>query len=228
VYATRAERRDAGRRRGAPRAQWLANLARYRTDSIALFHLRPQAISDSASVTLELYWKAVLDGARARDNTGCSGTPGDAAVVAGWSCSVRRWRGVPGTLLHLSAELEELQRWYEAQCDGDWEHEFGATIATLDNPGWTVDIDLERTPLEGRAFTPIEDAPPEARPRSVPSCARFWIGRTRRGAQREAPLDRAGPPYRCSAHAPRRPDASDAARADRRDMAARRRPAALV
>ena len=53
-----------------PRAQWLANLGRYRTDSIALFHVRPQVIGDSASVTLELYWKATWDGARARDNTG--------------------------------------------------------------------------------------------------------------------------------------------------------------
>jgi hypothetical protein len=53
-----------------PRARWLTDLGRYRTDSTALFHVRPQVVGDSASVTLELYWKATLDGARARDNTG--------------------------------------------------------------------------------------------------------------------------------------------------------------
>ena len=42
-----------------------------------------------------------------------------------------------------------LQRWYVGQCDGEWEHSYGVTIDTLDNPGWTVRIDLTGTPLEG-------------------------------------------------------------------------------
>ncbi|MFE2849501.1 Imm53 family immunity protein, partial [Streptomyces scopuliridis] len=32
--------------------------------------------------------------------------------------------------------LDWLQNWYTQQCDGDWEHEWGVKIATLDNPGW--------------------------------------------------------------------------------------------
>jgi len=48
----------------------------------------------------------------------------------------------------MQREIEELQRWYESQCDGDWEHEFGVKVGTLDNPGWMVDIDLEGTSLE--------------------------------------------------------------------------------
>ncbi|MFE9809303.1 immunity 53 family protein [Streptomyces sp. NPDC005548] len=52
-------------------------------------------------------------------------------------------------------ELDWLQRWYAAQCDGDWEHEWGVRIATLDNPGWTVDIDLEDTSLAGRPYAGI-------------------------------------------------------------------------
>jgi hypothetical protein len=36
-----------------------------------------------------------------------------------------------------------LQAWYAAQCDGDWEHDCGVNIATLDNPGWSVEIDLK-------------------------------------------------------------------------------------
>ena len=43
-----------------------------------------------------------------------------------------------------------LQRWYLAQCDGDWEHSSGVKIDTLDNPGWTLRVDLDGTALAGR------------------------------------------------------------------------------
>jgi hypothetical protein len=52
--------------------------------------------------------------------------------------------------------LERLQNWYVAQCDGDWEHGNGIAISTLDNPGWSVKINLEETSLEGRAFAPVK------------------------------------------------------------------------
>ncbi|MFD5122235.1 immunity 53 family protein [Streptomyces sp. NPDC058385] len=58
------------------------------------------------------------------------------------------------TVTDTGDELSWLQQWYAAQCDGDWEHEWGVRIATLDNPGWTVDIDLEETSLAGRAYAP--------------------------------------------------------------------------
>lgn len=45
--------------------------------------------------------------------------------------------------------LELLQEWYSNHCDGDWEHEYGISIETLDNPGWSVTIDLSNTELEG-------------------------------------------------------------------------------
>jgi len=48
--------------------------------------------------------------------------------------------------------LAWLQWWYADQCDGDWEHGEGVAIGTLDNPGWRVEIDIEGTPLEGRAY----------------------------------------------------------------------------
>lgn len=41
-----------------------------------------------------------------------------------------------------------LQHWYESQCNGDWEHSFGITIDTLDNPGWIISIDLAETQWE--------------------------------------------------------------------------------
>ncbi|WUD75256.1 immunity 53 family protein [Streptomyces sp. NBC_00510] len=44
--------------------------------------------------------------------------------------------------------LAWLQEWYLAQCDGDWEHQWGIKIETLDNPGWTVRIEIGGTVLE--------------------------------------------------------------------------------
>ena len=56
--------------------------------------------------------------------------------------------------------LAELQRWYAGQCDGDWEHEFGLEIGTLDNPGWTLTIQLRGTNLENAAFEEVKDLDP--------------------------------------------------------------------
>ncbi len=57
--------------------------------------------------------------------------------------------------------LADLQKWYESQCNEDWEHQYGVTIGTLDNPGWTVTIDLVNTDLEGREFEEAKDLEPE-------------------------------------------------------------------
>jgi hypothetical protein len=35
-----------------------------------------------------------------------------------------------------------LQTWYVSQCNWNWEHHYGISISTLDNPGWRVKIDL--------------------------------------------------------------------------------------
>ena len=51
--------------------------------------------------------------------------------------------------------LQETERWYSSQCDGDWEHMYGVDIGTLDNPGWTVKIDLRDTELEDVPFEPV-------------------------------------------------------------------------
>ena len=44
--------------------------------------------------------------------------------------------------------IERIQDWYIINCNGDWEHSYGYSIATLDNPGWTIRIDLAETCLE--------------------------------------------------------------------------------
>lgn len=40
---------------------------------------------------------------------------------------------------------ERLADWYIRQCDGEWEHSFGITLETLDNPGWRLRIDSAGT-----------------------------------------------------------------------------------
>jgi hypothetical protein len=46
--------------------------------------------------------------------------------------------------------------WYAAQCDGSWEHSHGITIETLDNPGWSVKVDLADTALRDMTFITVE------------------------------------------------------------------------
>ncbi|MGP3934424.1 Imm53 family immunity protein [Nonomuraea sp. KM88] len=49
----------------------------------------------------------------------------------------------------ITDALVFLQSWY-ASCSNDgWEHGYGITIDTLDNPGWRLKIDLVDTPLAG-------------------------------------------------------------------------------
>ncbi len=55
-----------------------------------------------------------------------------------------------------SSPLRRLCRWYQLQCDGDWEHDFGVSLSTLDNPGWRVKINLTETSLELRAFDSLK------------------------------------------------------------------------
>jgi hypothetical protein len=52
-------------------------------------------------------------------------------------------------------EISRLEAWYDAQCDGDWEHSYGVTITSLDNPGWKVEIDLVGTPFADKPFVPV-------------------------------------------------------------------------
>lgn len=53
--------------------------------------------------------------------------------------------------------LDRLIRWYESQCNGDWEHTWGIKIDTLDNPGWKVEINLQGTALASRKFEPVAE-----------------------------------------------------------------------
>jgi Immunity protein 53 len=52
-------------------------------------------------------------------------------------------------------ELQRLQKWYVSQCNGDWEHQYGVAIGTLDNPGWWLRIELADTNLDTAVFPEI-------------------------------------------------------------------------
>lgn len=41
--------------------------------------------------------------------------------------------------------LNWLMNWYNTQCDGNWEHDYGILIETTDNPGWSIEINLQNT-----------------------------------------------------------------------------------
>jgi hypothetical protein len=56
-----------------------------------------------------------------------------------------------------SANLAVLADWYAAQCNGEWEHRYGVSIQSTDNPGWWVKIDLVGTALAERSFATLSD-----------------------------------------------------------------------
>lgn len=51
--------------------------------------------------------------------------------------------------------FEWLQQWYAGHLDGEWEHQNGVRIETLDNPGWSLSVDIGETELRERAFAPV-------------------------------------------------------------------------
>jgi hypothetical protein len=53
-------------------------------------------------------------------------------------------------------ELKWLKNWYLKHCDGDWEHYKRINISTLDNPGWTVEINVSDTNLEDKRFDTVD------------------------------------------------------------------------
>lgn len=52
--------------------------------------------------------------------------------------------------------LTQLGVWYSAQTDGDWEHQHGVTIETIDNPGWSLRVELCGTGISTRELARVE------------------------------------------------------------------------
>ncbi len=53
--------------------------------------------------------------------------------------------------------MKGIEKWFRAQCDGDWEHSYGFSIETTDNPGWYVEIDLTQTAWADRVMPFLRD-----------------------------------------------------------------------
>jgi hypothetical protein len=51
--------------------------------------------------------------------------------------------------------LKRLQEWYTSQYNGGWEHTYGISISTLDNPGWSLNVALTDTYLFDRTFDEV-------------------------------------------------------------------------
>jgi len=52
-------------------------------------------------------------------------------------------------------DIQDLQAWYAQYCDGEWEHFCGIRIDTLDNPGWSLTVDLEDTHCQDQEFKTV-------------------------------------------------------------------------
>ncbi|MBN2754097.1 MAG: hypothetical protein JXR81_04440 [Candidatus Goldbacteria bacterium] len=53
--------------------------------------------------------------------------------------------------------VEWLQKWYENECNGDWEHSYGVSIKTLtDKFGWGIKIELIETKYENKKFNSLD------------------------------------------------------------------------
>ena len=81
------------------------------------------------------------------------GGTGDPAQWDDWLASIRAVHGGElarslGSTADPGDLFGRLQEWYAAQCGGDWEHSCGVRIDTLDNPGWSLHVDLTGTALE--------------------------------------------------------------------------------
>lgn len=47
----------------------------------------------------------------------------------------------------MTSLITKLSSWYYSQCNGDWEHSWGVKLTTLDNPGWSLSVNLTDTDL---------------------------------------------------------------------------------
>jgi hypothetical protein len=54
-----------------------------------------------------------------------------------------------------STSVERLLKWYAARCDGEWEHTTRVSIGTIDNPGWSLFVDLSDSYSTLPSFTRV-------------------------------------------------------------------------
>lgn len=54
-------------------------------------------------------------------------------------------------------DLSKLMKWYSSHCDGEWEHGYGVSLTSLDNPGWLLKVNLAGTNLDGATMDAISE-----------------------------------------------------------------------
>lgn len=93
--------------------------------------------------------------------------------------------------LNERRQSELADAWYLDQCDNDWEHSYGVEIGTLDNPGWTLKINLRDTALKGRTFKKITQGEPAGNLDEWRRTGSWWVADVKDGAFEAAcgPLD---------------------------------------
>ena len=52
--------------------------------------------------------------------------------------------------------LSRFQHWYKSMCNDDWEHTYGVCITNIDNPGWSLKIELIDTPIYEKKFKDLK------------------------------------------------------------------------
>ena len=55
-----------------------------------------------------------------------------------------------------SNTLERLQQWYASMCNGDREHTYGVFISNIDNPDWSLKVELKDTYLHDVEFKELK------------------------------------------------------------------------
>lgn len=87
--------------------------------------------------------------------------------------------------------IDWLMQWYLGHCDGNWEHSYGVAIGTLDNPGWTLKIDVKDTTLESRPFTRVAHGEPSDDLDEWSRTGSWWVADVKGGVFEAAcgPLD---------------------------------------
>ncbi len=46
-----------------------------------------------------------------------------------------------------------LEKWFTSNCNGNWEHDHVIKIETIDNPGWSVEINFNNTGVVRNDFS---------------------------------------------------------------------------
>lgn len=65
--------------------------------------------------------------------------------------------------MSLEVSVQYLLDWYANNCNGDWGHEYGIKISTIDNPGWLIQVNLSETDISGRVMEPCTWEPEHGR-----------------------------------------------------------------